>query len=253
MDEILLYLSLKHDGDWMAIYDSLQKKEEIKVYDVKKASNEVDAGWITLISSDYPQNLKKIYKPPFGVLCYGKQNLLHDDMVTIYGDLNESNRDYVKSLKEAGVKTIWVNKSNKEIQDILNQFPEGNVFSMKEMKNDKNVPFHKLLENENVISKNAFVSEIWERNPKIDYSRQQDERLHLGLSLKTLIISELKPKELNVVSDYCSKEDIKVAMVNKALTPKAKEAFKLCKVNNIENCNDCKKVFGLEQAKVLER
>ena len=84
----------------MAIYDSLQKKEELKVYDIKKAVNDVDADWITLISNEYPQNLKKIYKPPFGLFVYGKTKLINQNSITIFGQINDANKQYLDAIKK---------------------------------------------------------------------------------------------------------------------------------------------------------
>lgn len=244
MDEILLYLSLKYFGEWMAIYDSLQKKEELKVYDIKKAVNEVDADWITLISSDYPKNLKSIYKPPFGVFNYGKTKLLHQPIITMFGKLNEDNEIYIDYLRANGFNLLWVKKSNKEILDILSKFPTNNIFYLEEMKNANNKTFQNILADENVIMNNSFCSEIWERKSQIDYSNQWQERLYIGLSLQVLILSELKAKELLSLAEYCEKENIKVGILKKAMTDKLAKAFKNNKVFIIEEMSQISKCFN---------
>lgn len=246
MDEILLYLSLKYFGEWMAIYDSLQKKEELKVYDIKKAVNEVDADWITLISSDYPKNLKAIYKPPFGVFNYGKTKLLHQNMVTIFGDVNQDNEQFLDYLRSNGINLLWVKKSNREMLDILTMFPTNNIFYLEEMKNAGNKTFQNILADENVIMNNAFCSEIWERKLTIDYSNQWQERLYLGLSLQVLIISELKAKQLLALSEYCEKENIKVGVLKKAYNLKLAKAFKNNKLFIIDETNQLNQLFSVK-------
>lgn len=244
MDEILLYLSLKYYGEWMAIYDSLQKKEELKVYDIKKAVNEVDADWITLISSDYPKNLKSIYKPPFGVFNYGKTKLLHQNMVTVFGKIEENNEQYLDYLRSNGINLLWIKKSNKEMLDIISTFPTNNIFYMEEMKNVGNKTFQNILANENVIMENAFCSEIWERKDKVDYSNQWQERLYIGLSLQVLIISELKSKELLALAEYCEKENIKVGILKHIYSPKIAKLFKSNKLYIIEENNQLTQLFS---------
>lgn len=243
MDEILLYLSLKYFGEWMAIYDSLQKKEELKVYDIKKAVNEVDADWITLISSDYPKNLKAIYKPPFGVFNYGKTQLLHQNMVTVFGEVNSNNQEYLDYLRTNGSNLLWVKKSNREMLSILSTFPTNNIFYLEELKNNGNKTFQNILADENIIMQNAFCSEIWERKEKVDYSNQWQERLYIGLSLQILIVSELKAKELLSISEYCEKENIKIGILQQAMTPKVSKAFKNNKVTIIEKIDDLDRIF----------
>lgn len=244
MDEILLYLSLKYFGEWMAIYDSLQKKEELKVYDIKKAVNEVDADWITLISSDYPKNLKSIYKPPFGVFNYGKSQLLHQPMVTIFGHIDESNEEALDYLRSNGINLMWVKKSNREMLDILATFPVNNIFYMEEMKNSQNKTFQNILANENVIMENAFCSEVWVRKEQIDYSNQWQERLYLGLSLQALIISDIKTKELMTLSEYCQKENITIGILKQVYSSKIEKALKNNKVFIIDELGQLNKVFA---------
>lgn len=246
MDEILLYLSLKYFGEWMAIYDSLQKKEELKVYDIKKAVNEVDADWITLISSDYPKNLKTIYKPPFGVFNYGKTKLLHQNIVTILGKIDEDNEQALDQLRSNGISLLWVNKSNKEMLDIISTFPTNNIFYLEEMKNAGNKTFQNILANEDVIMNNAFCSEVWERQQTIDYSNQWQERLYLGLSLQALIISEIKAKQLLALSQYCEKENIKIAILKKAYSPKIQKALKNNKIFIVDELDQLNHVFAIK-------
>ena len=246
MDEILLYLSLKYFGEWMAIYDSLQKKEELKVYDIKKAVNEVDADWITLISSDYPKNLKTIYKPPFGVFNYGKTKLLHQNMVTILGSIDEDNEQALDYLRTNGINLLWVKKSNKEMLEIISTFPTNNIFYLEEMKNAGNKTFQNILANEDVIMENAFCSEVWERQQTIDYSNQWQERLYIGLSLQVLIISEVKCKELLALAEYCEKEDIKVGVLKKAYTPKVAKTLSKIKVFIIDELDRLTSVFAVK-------
>lgn len=245
MDEILLYLSLKYYGEWMAIYDSLQKKEELKVYDIKKAVNEVDADWITLISSDYPKNLKSIYKPPFGVFNYGKTSLLHQPIVTIIGQVDDGNKQYLDYLRSNAINLLWVKKSNRELINILSLFPTGNIFYFEELKNSSNKTFQNILGDENIIMNNAFCSEVWERKEQIDYSNQWQERLYLGLSLQVLLVSEPKAKELLSLSEYCEKENIKVGILQNAYTPKIAKSLKNNKVFIIDKPEELLKIFGV--------
>ncbi len=83
----------------MAIYDSLQKREELKVKEIQEAAKEVDCSFITLLDKDYVDNLKKIYKPPFGIFCYGLYKLLNSKTITMYADINdEKQKSYTEYL-----------------------------------------------------------------------------------------------------------------------------------------------------------
>lgn len=244
MDEILLYLSLKYFGEWMAIYDSLQKKEQLKVYDIKRAVNSVDAEWITLISSYYPKNLKAIYKPPFGIYCYGKSKLLHQNIVTIMGDINDNNKHALEFMHQNYINFLWPKKSNKEIATIINTFTTNNIFFFNEMKNEENKAFQNMLGNEDIILENAFCSEIWEKNQNVDYSNQWQERIYLGLSLQVLIISSIKNKELLALAEYCEKENIKIGILKSACQPNVLKVLKNNKVSIVEKNDQLLEIFN---------
>ena len=69
MDKVLLYFSLKYEGDWDKIYKALENKEKISHTSLENVVNQIDSDYITILSHLYPQNLKATYKPPF-VLFY---------------------------------------------------------------------------------------------------------------------------------------------------------------------------------------
>ena len=127
MDEILLCLCLKHYGEWMAIYDSLQKREELKVKEIQDAIKEVDCTFITLLDKDYSNNLKKIYKPPFGIFCYGQTKLLNENMVSIYADINDVNTwqyiDYLQNNKKCLTGLFLINLCSKIIFSSILSLP----------------------------------------------------------------------------------------------------------------------------------
>jgi DNA processing protein len=65
--DILIYLAVKYNGDWNAIYQAIKDKEIVDeptvVSTVSKAVKKYKT--IVIIDSDYPDSMKQIYKPPF--------------------------------------------------------------------------------------------------------------------------------------------------------------------------------------------
>lgn len=243
MDEILLYLSLKHAGQWMAIYDSLNKREQLSVREVEKAVDEVDCSFITLIDNKYVENLKSIYKPPFGVFCYGNYNLLCSNCLTVYAD--DSNDNFIRTLQANKVHIIWPNLSTKEMVNVLKKYKTNNIFYMPEVKNASDKAYQNLLVNQDVIFENAFFSEIWERKSDIDYSAQLPERLYLGISKKVLILRPLSSKELYSLANYCKNEDISVYFLESVFDAKVQKLFANSKVVKISSPEDLTKItFG---------
>lgn len=66
--ELLLYLSLKYKGEWQKIYDAIKNKETV---DKDVAKREIDKSgfsndeYITIVDTEYPEELKTISRPPF--------------------------------------------------------------------------------------------------------------------------------------------------------------------------------------------
>jgi DNA processing protein len=65
--DIIVYLAVKYNGDWNAIYQAIKNKEMVDeptvVLTIAKAVEKYKV--LTIIDSDYPDSMKQIYKPPF--------------------------------------------------------------------------------------------------------------------------------------------------------------------------------------------
>ncbi len=73
--DIIIYLAMKYDGDWNAIYHAIKTKEIVdeRVVVDRLATNQ--SAVVTIIDEAYPEALKKIYKPPFVLFYYGDLSL----------------------------------------------------------------------------------------------------------------------------------------------------------------------------------
>lgn len=90
MEEILLYFSIKYDGDFHKILKALQTKEKVtkqQIYDAKKT---LKANYTTIISDDYPVSLKEIVCPPFVLFYYGDLSLLDKQCIGVIGSRRPS-------------------------------------------------------------------------------------------------------------------------------------------------------------------
>jgi DNA processing protein len=73
--DIIIYLALKYDGDWNQIYQAIKEKELVDEPLVQKKLAALTSQVVTIIDDDYPDSLKKIYKPPFVLFYYGDLQL----------------------------------------------------------------------------------------------------------------------------------------------------------------------------------
>ena len=76
--EILVYLSMKYDGNWDKIYDAIANKEELEEEEVLKTLEKVKSRYVILTDEEYPESLKQMYKPPFVLYYVGDISLLSD-------------------------------------------------------------------------------------------------------------------------------------------------------------------------------
>ncbi len=89
--EILVYLAIKHNGDWDKIYYDIQQKTPIESEEiVKNVLQNIKSNYITIIDKEYPKCLKINFKPPFVLFYYGDISLLNnsDNKVSIIGTRN---------------------------------------------------------------------------------------------------------------------------------------------------------------------
>lgn len=225
MDAILVYLSNKYEGDWMKIYESLQIRENVTAKEVMDISEKLlnnGCDYISLINDSYPENLKSIYKPPFGVFAIGDSSLIKGEnaqknTVTVIGDPKEA----LKKL-DKDTSVLWVNKSEQEIKEIIKLHPRGNIFyesEIKEFAGKEKQLFGLGFQHSDEDGKptkqplyygNCIISEIFEKGKERDYSNQLEERIYLGITKKALITENANTKDAQKVKDYARMEDIQL-------------------------------------------
>ncbi|WP_157705392.1 DNA-processing protein DprA [Spiroplasma corruscae] len=73
---MLLYFSLKYNGDWDKIFDALEQKEKIDINELRNIQDKIRCKFITLLNPIYPTELKNTFKPPFVLYYVGNIQLL---------------------------------------------------------------------------------------------------------------------------------------------------------------------------------
>lgn len=98
MEEILLYFSLKYNGDFHKILKALQTKEKVTKQQINDAKATLKANYTTIISDDYPASLKEISCPPFVLFYYGDLSLLNNQCIGVIGSRKPN--DYGKEVTQ---------------------------------------------------------------------------------------------------------------------------------------------------------
>lgn len=106
--ELLIYLSIKYEGDFERILKAIKAKEDATEEMVKKEVATIKSNVITIIDKEYPEELKHINMPPLVLYYYGDISLLNSKM-----------RLAVVGSREASEYGIKMTKSI--VQDIANK------------------------------------------------------------------------------------------------------------------------------------
>ncbi len=85
MENIILYFSLKYNGDFMCIYNALVQKEKIDEELKKELFAKLKCSYTTIFSEDYPSSLKEINCPPFVLYYYGDISLVNKNVIAMVG------------------------------------------------------------------------------------------------------------------------------------------------------------------------
>ena len=122
MEELLLYFSLKYDGNFDKIFDALKSKETI---DEKLRSEMFEtfyksssAKFTTLVSDNYPAKLKEISCTPFVLYYHGNLSLVDKKSVAVAGSLKPS--EYGKKCTE-----LYADELAKKEDVIITGMQEG--------------------------------------------------------------------------------------------------------------------------------
>ena len=93
--ELLLYLTLKLNGDWDNILDFIKKKCRVDKNELENYVNGFSGNYITLLDPEYPECLKTSRKPPFVLFYKGDINLLSSPRHLMLGVIGaRNNTDY---------------------------------------------------------------------------------------------------------------------------------------------------------------
>ncbi len=93
--QILLRLNRERGGGWDAMYQAIRKRERL-------SDDEIAIGHdcITIVDAEYPEKLKKAFKPPFTVFYEGDIGLLGDDGIVMIAGNDETPQSIVKAVSE---------------------------------------------------------------------------------------------------------------------------------------------------------
>lgn len=90
MNEILLYFSVKYEGDFELIFKAIMNKEKCDEESIKEVVNNINCLYTTIISDNYPKKLKHLHCPPFVLYYSGNLELINNKTIGVIGSRNNS-------------------------------------------------------------------------------------------------------------------------------------------------------------------
>ncbi len=205
MINVLLYFAFKYYGDWEKIYYAIENKEIIEREDIENCLRKQKNKFETIISNNYPTELKKIYKPPFILFMNGNKNLLNIQNKFTIGDntIKKNILNEIKANLEHDVFVIDFNNKN-----LIEQFMKLNLkiiaVSDKPIQRIKETElFTKLLEKNNLV-----ISELPD-NTKARIDEMYFLRLLIGLSGNIIFTEKIKEDKMPWIKlSYCESLNI---------------------------------------------
>lgn len=208
MNLILIYFSIKYKGDFQKIFSALKNHEEINDEDLTNLKNKIDSREIeaiTLLDDEYPNEFKRLFKPPFVLFYKGNIKLLKNEFkINLTGDKN--NRDveaYLnQSLPEVFKRYTWVTNLYKGLdQNINNEFIKNNKPRIYISANGVEKPY---FANEIILDENSLIISEYPNGSNISKAKLKlRNRLVASLSSQMVIYSSEKDSGImNLVSNF---------------------------------------------------
>lgn len=76
MEDVLLYFAVVHQGDWTKIYHSIGEHDKVSEEDLVRIKSTIHVPYFTILSPDYPEDLKRIDRPPYVLFYLGPRDLI---------------------------------------------------------------------------------------------------------------------------------------------------------------------------------
>ncbi|AKX34419.1 DNA processing/uptake protein [Spiroplasma litorale] len=221
MDNVLLYFSLKYNGNWDKIFEALENKEKIDFKDLKDVKNRIKCNFITLLSPIYPVSLKNSYKPPFVLFYVGNINMLLDNnhFLSLYlsNDHEELSKKSVDCTLLEAIKndyTIVVSNDNENLKNyFVDQLEKNNKVII--TINDNIYDFflnHNIDYSDNFVN-TLFISTHYNRAEKTSECEYSFNDLQSNLSNYAIFINCIQTKQFINIFNYLVNEGKEVLSI----------------------------------------
>jgi len=238
MEEILIYMLIKHHYIWDEVYNALRQKEPIDIKDVKDEYIKLCCKYVTVINEKYPLYLHDVLKPPFAIFYVGNIDLFSKQRICIEGNIKAKNLKYLKYLAAQNfVLCFKQNLIDEEGTDLLIKNHLPFVIYTKDLQC--------ILSNDKLLEKNdkkscCFVSEIHDEKYAKSRGDFYNNRFFYGRGNPIVIFDEDKIVD---IQSNCYLLDSKIPIYVIADNSKKYENINNSQMQKINNFNEFKIVF----------
>lgn len=106
-EELLLYLSLKYNGNYMKITEAIESQEKIDPDLQEKLLSNFNSSYITILSDDYPEKIKLSENPPYVLFYRGNIDLLTEQSIAFIGAHSLKGSNERDTLEKYILDLIW--------------------------------------------------------------------------------------------------------------------------------------------------
>ncbi|WP_033161106.1 DNA-processing protein DprA [[Mycoplasma] collis] len=208
MNSVLIYFSIKYQGDFYSIFNALKRQEKIDKDQILKIEDDLKLQKIkaiTILDKNYPKEFKFLDKPPFVIFYKGNIKLLKNkNKIALTGDKNTFKvKKYLEqSLPEVNKNNVLITASYKNLdQNIINYFENNDGKIIYVSVNGVNDPF---FSNKFVINDNNLVISEYPDNTEITKFRLKNRNRIMASIANSLVIYSSKANSgiMNLVNHF---------------------------------------------------
>ncbi|WP_027120334.1 DNA-processing protein DprA [Mycoplasmopsis lipofaciens] len=127
MNNLLVYLAFKYEGNVFKIYNALKNKEKISDKEIENTINflnENKINFITVLDKEYPERIKQVKYVPYVLFYKGNIDLLNKNTICLAGeDANKTVFSYINnSLPKIAKSTVLVTNNFKNLDQLFIDF-----------------------------------------------------------------------------------------------------------------------------------
>lgn len=208
MNDIILYFIFKYKGKWNRIFEAIALRENFDNNDVNEFLNKnKSTNFISIISNNYPNELKRIYKPPFGLFIKGNSDLLnYPTKITI---LNNPKKEDLAFFKKYFFDNVFVVDIKKTI--LLKKMLDHNLKLI--VVSNKYINCQKYLDiQKEIVLKNGLVICELPDNAQKSIENFYNKRLLLGMGENIISFNSVIGKNIEkIIRD----DKLKIYFLNK--------------------------------------